>query len=50
MIEHEEKGHRGAFFVARDGTRLGQLTYTVAGGRVILDHMSVRAFGLRENA
>jgi predicted GNAT family acetyltransferase len=41
MIEHEEKGHRGAFFVAREGTRLAQLTYTVAGSRVILDHTEV---------
>jgi len=41
MIEHEQQGHRGAFFVERDGRRLAQLSYTVAGSRVILDHTEV---------
>jgi len=41
MIEHEQQGHRGAFFVERDGRRLAELTYTVAGSRVILDHTEV---------
>jgi hypothetical protein len=26
MIEHQEDGHRGAFFVARDGKRIAELT------------------------
>ena len=37
-VAHEEQGHRGAFFIEREGKRLGELTYTVAGSRVILDH------------
>ena len=41
MIEHEEKGHRGAFFLMRDGKRLAQMTYTVAGSRIIIDHTEV---------
>ena len=41
MIEHEEHGHRGAFFLMQDGRRLAELTYTVAGTRVILDHTDV---------
>jgi len=41
MIEHEQKGHRGAFFVEEGGKRLAELTYTVAGTRVILDHTDV---------
>jgi uncharacterized protein len=41
MIEHEQKEHRGAFFILQDGKRLAQLTYTVAGTRVILDHTEV---------
>ena len=41
VVAHEEQGHRGAFFVERDGARLAELTYTVAGSRVILDHTSV---------
>jgi uncharacterized protein len=40
-VAHEEHGHRGAFFVEREGKRLGELTYTVAGSRVILDHTTV---------
>lgn len=40
-VAHEEQGHRGAFVVERDGKRLAELTYTVAGSRVILDHTSV---------
>jgi predicted GNAT family acetyltransferase len=41
MIEHEQSGHRGAFFVEEDGKRLAELTYTVAGSKVILDHTDV---------
>jgi uncharacterized protein len=41
VVAHEEQGHRGAFIIERDGKRLAELTYTVAGSRVILDHTSV---------
>lgn len=41
MIEHEQTGHRGAFFIEEEGRRLAELTYTVAGSRVILDHTNV---------
>jgi predicted GNAT family acetyltransferase len=41
IIEHEQTGHRGAFFVEEEGRRLAQLTYTVAGTKVILDHTEV---------
>jgi uncharacterized protein len=41
MIEHEQTGHRGAFFVEEEGRRLAQLSYTVAGTKVILDHTEV---------
>jgi hypothetical protein len=41
VVGHEEQGHRGAFAIERDGKRLAELTYTVAGSRVILDHTSV---------
>ena len=41
MIQHERNGHRGAFFLERDGERLAQMTYTVAGSRVIIDHTDV---------
>jgi predicted GNAT family acetyltransferase len=41
MIEHEQSGHRGAFFVEEEGKRVAQLTYTVAGTKVILDHTEI---------
>lgn len=40
-IRHEQTGHRGAFVVERDGKRLAEMTYTVAGSRVIIDHTTV---------
>ena len=40
-IEHERSGHRGAFVVRKDGERLAEMTYTVAGSRVIIDHTNV---------
>ena len=41
-IAHEETGHRGAFFLERDGKRLAEMTYTVAGAtRIISDHTDV---------
>ena len=41
MIKHETSGHRGAFVWEEDGKRLGEMTYTVAGSRVIIDHTQV---------
>ena len=40
-IVHEASGHRGAFVWMQDGKRLAQMTYTVAGTRVIIDHTQV---------
>jgi predicted GNAT family acetyltransferase len=41
-IEHEEDDGRGAFFVAREGVRLAQMTYTRAGDDlIIIDHTEV---------
>jgi predicted GNAT family acetyltransferase len=42
-ITHERSGHRGAFVWTRDGKRLAQMTYTVAGTRVIIDHTDMDA-------
>jgi predicted GNAT family acetyltransferase len=41
MIQHEQSGHRGAFFLVKDGKRLAEMTYTVAGTRIIIDHTDV---------
>lgn len=41
-IEHEEADGRGAFFVARAGTRLAEMTYSRVGPQhVIVDHTEV---------
>lgn len=40
-VHHERSGHRGAFVWIEAGRRLAELTYTVAGDRVILDHTQV---------
>ena len=40
-VIHERSGHRGAFVVMQDGKRLAEMTYTVAGTRVIIDHTDV---------
>ena len=40
-IQHQRSGHKGAFVVERDGKRLAEMTYTVAGSRVIIDHTTV---------
>jgi predicted GNAT family acetyltransferase len=40
-IVHERAGHRGAFVWLQDGKRLAEMTYTVAGTRVIIDHTDV---------
>jgi len=42
LIEHEEHGHRGAFFVVQDGKRVAELTYSRANATlVIIDHTTV---------
>jgi predicted GNAT family acetyltransferase len=41
MIEHEHSGHRGAFFLMKEGKRLAEMTYTVAGTQIIIDHTDV---------
>ena len=41
VVGHEASGHKGAFVIDRDGKRLAEMTYTVAGSRVIIDHTTV---------
>jgi predicted GNAT family acetyltransferase len=40
-LKHEKAGHKGAFVWMQDGKRLAEMTYTVAGSRVIIDHTQV---------
>ena len=37
-IQHQSDGHRGAFFIERDGRRVAELTYARGEGVVIVDH------------
>ena len=41
MVHHEKSGHRGAFVWMQEGKRLAEMTYTVAGSRVIIDYTTV---------
>ena len=41
MIEHDRHGQKGAFVWRQDGEKLAEMTYTVAGSRVIIDHTDV---------
>jgi predicted GNAT family acetyltransferase len=41
-VEHEEGERRGAFYLARDGKRVAELTYSRVNDRmVIIDHTEV---------
>jgi predicted GNAT family acetyltransferase len=43
-IKQEESGHRGAFFLEREGTRLAEMTYSRANeALVIIDSTNVDA-------
>jgi predicted GNAT family acetyltransferase len=41
LIEHEQKGNKGAFFVEEEGKRVAELSYTMAGTKVIIAHTEV---------
>lgn len=40
-IQQEVTGSKGVFFIARDGRRLAQMTYSMAGVAAIIDHTDV---------
>lgn len=40
-IQHDAVGHKGAFFIARDGKRVAELTYSRGERVTILDHTEV---------
>ena len=40
-IRHSQSGERGVFFLERDGRRVAELTYTLAGARALVDHTYV---------
>ena len=41
-IKQEHNDHKGAFFIEKEGKRVGEMTYTMAGTeRMIIDHTEV---------
>ena len=41
-IQNEEEETKGAYFIEKDGARLAEMTYSVAGtDRIIIDHTEV---------
>jgi predicted GNAT family acetyltransferase len=40
-VTHERAGHKGAFVMNRDGKRLAEMTYSMAGDKAIVDHTTV---------
>ena len=40
-IRHSESGHRGVFFLERDGRRVAELTYSLSGDKALVDHTYV---------
>jgi predicted GNAT family acetyltransferase len=42
VISHEDDGHRGTFFIEKDGARIAAMTYRRAGeSRIVIDHTEV---------
>lgn len=40
-VSHVPAGHKGAFVIERDGRRLAEMTYSMAGRKMIIDHTDV---------
>jgi hypothetical protein len=40
-VGHVPAGHKGAFVIERDGSRLAEMTYSMAGQKMIIDHTQV---------
>ena len=41
-IKRQENGHKGEFIIEKDGVRVGEMNYTMAGEtRMIIDHTGV---------
>ena len=41
MVEREDRGHKGSFYLEHGGVRAAELTWTGAGDTLILDHTEV---------
>ena len=40
-VTHAPAGHKGAFVIERAGARLAEMTYSMAGDKLIIDHTTV---------
>jgi uncharacterized protein len=40
-VSHVPAGHKGAFVIERGGRRLAEMTYSMAGQKMIIDHTQV---------
>ena len=40
-IKQEREGRRGAFYIEKDGKRVAEMTFAIAGSRMIVDHTEV---------
>ena len=40
-VSHVPAGHKGAFVIEREGKRLAEMTYSMAGDKLIIDHTNV---------
>jgi len=40
-VTHVPAGHKGAFNIERKGKRLAEMTYSMAGDKLIIDHTDV---------
>jgi predicted GNAT family acetyltransferase len=44
VVEHDEGGRRGTFFIMQDGERIAEMTYSRTGARLaVIDHTEVNA-------
>jgi len=40
-VKHYPDGHKGAFGIEQGGTRVATMTYTMAGGTMVINHTEV---------
>lgn len=42
-VQHQQNGHKGFFFIEKDGAKAAEMTYSMAGAkRLIIDHTEVQ--------
>jgi predicted GNAT family acetyltransferase len=41
LIQHEENGNEGKFYLEQSGEELAEMTYTIENGKMVIDHTEV---------